>query len=1522
LPFTALYSQTFKQFSGEIKTFPDEVVEFINTINASVLDDTYYDFAASWDSAVFKDNEKKKIIAFSKCFIDKKVRPFPEYYNFLKTLNLFISYEHPKESFNLWLSALVDICSNKKISLAAVNRLIDNTYRIMYDEVLYQSPSISWKLQEQIYSFSYDTELRVIFDETDLICYAKRDSIKVFKTKGELALLNMQWYGQDGLVTWERAGYQTNNVNAKLHKYKIDLSKSSYEADSVEFTNTTYFNKPLLGKLEDNVTLIKNPELASFPKFESYVKKFKINNLYLNVNYEGGFSMQGAKLVGKGSAEEPATLDFFRKDTLKLKAQSLFFTFRPEKVVGVDVAVTIYLDKDSIHHGDLQFSYKTQNKEISLLKSENYTAQSPYLNSYHKVDMSFEQLLWRIDEPNILLTTTPGSTIGKALFESLNYFNFNEFSGLQYYDEIHPLVALRNYSKKLGITKFYIQDFAAYMRRTSQDMNSVLFPLAIKGYIFFDSSTGEIELKKRLFDNLASSIGKIDYDVVRINSVTNAPLENANIDLRNNDIKIFGIPRIAVSDSQNVIIYPKNETILLKRNRNFQFDGVIEAGLLTYYGRNFFFNYEEFKIGLKDVDSIHIKVITGFDNFNKPIYQNVQNTLEDVTGDILIDNPENKSGIKSYPEYPIFTSVGSSYVYYDDPRIFKGVYKRNRDFYFEIDPYRLDSLDNFQKAGMEFKGRFSSANIFPVIPEKLSLMEDYSLGFFHQSPAEGFPLYVDKGTFNNTVNLSNRGLKGNGVIKYLTSTTNSEEFFFFPDSMNTLAPDFTIEPRTTATEYPNTKGQNVWVHWVPYKDNMQLRNKEKAFSMFNTETTMSGLLTLKPTGLTGAGLTDMTTAYSRSEMFKYGNQTIDADTMNFYLRSLHTDGLAVKTNNVNAHIDFSKRSGLFKSNSDTSITEFPENKYIAQLDEFKWKIDLKQFDMISKRTQPASTAGQKFGFKDEPMLGSRYTSVKFDQDSLSFVSPLAVYDYDKIILNAQKVKYIEVADARIFPKDENVLIEAGAKMQPFINAKILANTESRFHNIYKAEATIYSRKDYKGRGLYDYVDETNKIQTFNFSKIEVDSTLKTVAEGDVVEPDDFTLSPNFQYQGKIILNSPEKLLTFRGATHIKEACPNYGTSWFSFDSPIDPINIAIPVNAKLNEINRKFIELGSLITTDSIHVYSSFFGERKNHSDSVITTSRGVLRYIKDSSTYNVADPLKIKDPSLSLPMVSLNTKTCMHRNEGLVNLGVHYGQMKINCVGNSVHDLAKNKLSMRVMMSLDFLMHEGSMTSMARAIDSLSGNKTPADIKSPYFRHNLSYLIDTGRLNKFYNELKVDGKVKDLPQELSSKIFLTDVKLVWDDESNSYRSVGKIGIGYVFKRSLNIYVDGYIEVWRKRSGDVFDLYLKIDDKTFYYFGYTRGTFQVLSSDQKYFNDPIRNLSDNDRTVKVSRGQTPFTFLVSGERKKNLVVNRWLNRDNKSTNQDQPEEQGSDLEFEKVPADKAKNDSLKTPDKPIIEGDK
>lgn len=1494
--FSKAFSQEFKQFSGKKEDFKNEVLKFTKATKDPELIDTYKEFALNWDSARFSDPQKENIILLANCLMDKKVRSNPDFMSYLSILNLFISTKHNSLSFDQWLKGMYDACSPKKSSLALSLRLIETTRKLLSGNMLYQSPSLSWVLACNNFRFDVTNDFKVVCDSSNLVCYAKRDSINIYRTSGVFILKTNVWKGKNGFVTWERAGYSRDTINARLIRYSIDLTKSSYEADSVWFINKTYFDSPLQGHLEDNVTHIIAKKNAAYPKFDSYQKHFKIHNLYENVNYEGGFSMQGAKLVGSGNRLEPARLDFFRKDSLKLTTTSLYFIFRPEKVIGVDAAVTIYLDKDSIFHGDLQFNYTVGSKEISLLKSENYTAQSPYMNTYHKVDMNFEQLQWKIDEPVIYITNTPGSSIGKAKFESLSFFNMNEFEQLQYYDEVHPLVALKQFAKKMGYTTFSAQDFANYINRTMDQTRTLLFPLSIKGYIFYDSSRDWVEIKDRLYDNLNASIGKIDYDVLRFISSTNAPLENGSIDLRNNDMKINGIPKIFVSDSQSVVIYPKNQSITMKSNRSFQFDGVVQAGLFTFKGRNFFFDYDEFKLGLNDIDSIEIKVIVGYDNFGKPILREVNNVIQDVTGNVLIDDPGNKSGLKKHPEYPIFTSNENSFVYYEKPEVFNNVYKR-KTFYFEIYPYKIDSLDNFRKEQMRFKGQLVSANIFPNIPENLVLQEDFSLGFNHKTSATGLPAYGGKGQYYNGVNLSNRGLKGDGRLTYLTSTTFSGSFYFFPDSMNSFAPEFIMTASTKGRGFPYVRGENIYVHWVPYKDELNVKNEGKPFQIYNENITLMGSIVLKPNGLTGKGTMDLKTAVTSSKMFEYSHNSFTSDTADFKLRSVHNDQFTVLTNNVQLHIDWKSRIGAFRSNDETSITQFPENKYIASLEEFRWKMDKKELDMTSKQKNPAPVVGNKYGFKDEALLGAKYISVKKGQDSLSFISPLATYDYMNNILKAQKVKYIEVADARIFPYKENVVIEADAKMQTLLNSTIMANTQTRFHEIYKSTVDIQGKYSYKGTGKYNYVDENNKVDTITFTEIGVDTTLQTYAMGTIVEPDDFTLSPDFKYQGKALMYAAQKPLTFNGYVRIKQDCPNYADSWLKFESPIDPINVVIPIGDTLKEINGKFINLGTLITTDSIHIYSSFFGQRKNYSDSIITSAQGILRYVKDSTAYMVASPEKMKNPAVPGNLVSINRTTCNHHGEGTVNLGVHFGQFKIKSAGNTEHDLRKNEVRLRIMMELDFFMWDKSMEAMALLVDSLTGSK-PTDITLPYFKENFGSFIEKDKLKRYYDELAKDGKVKELPDSFQKTMFLNDVNFIWDDVTNTYKSYGKIGIGYIFKRQINDYVNGYIEIARKRSGDQFDMYLQIDDKTYYYFAYTRGTMHVLSSDPNFIQ-PIKELKDDQRILKVSRGQMPYLFIISSERKKNMFYQRWKQQGQGIQEQEETEPEDNAAEPEK-----------------------
>jgi hypothetical protein len=83
---------------------------------------------------------------------------------------------------------------------------------------------------------------------------------------------------------------------------------------------------------------------------------------------------------------------------------------------------------------------------------------------------------------------------------------------------------------------------------------------------------------------------------------------------------------------------------------------------------------------------------------------------------------------------------------------------------------------------------------------------------------------------------------------------------------------------------------------------------------------------------------ELTSSVLVSDKFDYQTYSFSSDTADFRLKSLNTDGFTLVTDNVNAHVNFESRSGLFQTNEEFTLVEFPENKYISRLDLFVWNM--------------------------------------------------------------------------------------------------------------------------------------------------------------------------------------------------------------------------------------------------------------------------------------------------------------------------------------------------------------------------------------------------------------------------------------------------------------------------------------------------------------------------------------------------------------------------------------------------------
>lgn len=1467
--------QSFKEFSGRdafLQELNDQLVG--RAVGDAKKDnkETVERFTEMWTELnSFNESQKQRIYTTSDELLKKKLRMIPEVRDYISTIIHFFETSQPPASFNEW-HVTVDAVIEERNARKIFSDYMDFSSNMFRETIIFSSPNVEWRSDSKNFRFELeDGKPKLVFPSLRLQCLAKGDDAYIYNTSGVFYPLDERWVGKDGTVTWKRAGLDENKVYGLLKDYEIRMKYSNYDADSVTFYNSDYFDQPLLGKLQDKVQANATPENASFPTFVSYSQRLKINNIDKGIDYEGGFSQKGSRFIASGTTDIPAILVFYLGDKRFFEVSSVSFSIREEKITSTEAAVKFFLHQDSIVHPGLDFKFFRKDRYVTLFRSDEGLQKTPYFDSYHRVDIYSELITWKIDQPEIKFTTIPNSSDNRALFESDFYFRESRFDALMGMSFTHPLTELKNCFANAGRDFMYDYEVAKCMGFSKTDAMVLLLDYTTKGYVEYSTKTEKAFPKDRLFHYVAAKSQKQDYDVIQVSSEP-ARIENASLNLTDEvySMKINGIKQIVLSDSHNVVLYPENGTVTMKKNRDFDFSGVIRAGRMEFFGQNYEFLYDQFKIEMPNLDSVRLIVSTGKKSrTGREQLARVKTVIESVNGTLEIDDPNNKSGLDTLRQYPIFTSHENSFVYYDRGSIQNNAYHRE-NFYFELDPFVFDSLDRFNNDRVNFEGNFTSAGIFPDFREELTLQEDYSLGFKRQTPPGGFDVYDGRGTYKDEIRMSHEGLRGSGTLKYLTSTSKSEDFLFLPEEMVAIAQSFNIEEQMGKVQYPPVQGTDVRQLWSPYEDNLQVSSTELPISMYDQKSEFTGTMNLTPQDLTGGGLFAFEKAELESNQFGFMFSDFNADTADFRLKSDDNNdfgGIQFATNNVQANVDFTTRKGEFISNDGTSKMEFPVNQYIAYMDRFTWFMDEEAIELSGGKSTK-ETAGGMMQFE-----GSRFISVHPDQDSLEFYSPGARYNLKDYIISAKDVEFIQVADALVYPDSGLITVQRKAKMETLTNCKIVANAITRYHTVDSATVDIFARRDYVGTGLYTYESADGKKELIRFNTVSVDSTYQTYAAGNISEDRGFALSPNFEYKGKVLLAASNKELTFTGSTRILHECDTeIPRTWFNFSAEIDPEEIYIPIEAKIESADGEALVSSIILPSDTGSIYSAFLSPKRKEKDLPLGPASGYLVFDGPTSEYRISNINRLVQPSLPGNYISLHANNCLVYSEGKLGFGFTPGQLDVNTVGNMTNNLKENKLDLDIMILLDFFFDDGIMDDMGKALaENAVGD--PVDFERETYQKGLRELIGTEEADRLISTVTLTGQFKKFPEDLEKRMFLNELKMKWNPETESYQSVGKIGVGNIGKRQVNVKVTGKVEVVVGRVPEV-NIYIEADNNTWWYFKYSRNVLQVFSSDED-FNAKITDLKPDKRKMKVSRGEAPFSFMLSSKRKKDDFLRKF-----------------------------------------------
>ena len=1469
-----LISQVKTPFSGDPLKYRAELTAFMGPNLNDVQKANLNSFLAKWDSAAFNDQNKYRIIDITSQFYGRAMRPVPHFNDLMIALNIFIDKKADSELLTSWLTGISETAFNPRLNNESIDRYVKNTGAMIRDNILAETTTLRWKVKNSKLEFKHDTVFLVEIKNATLTCYSMKDSTEIYNASGTYFPELQQFRGTSGKVTWEKAGYNADEVFAEIDNYTINTARNSFTIDSARLTYKAFFKTPVSGVLSDQSISFRDKQRANFPRFETYTKEFKLVNIYQGMNFEGGLMIEGATIKGTGSMEIPAKVTLFRNDTLYLKLSSAEYLFTNTGLASAETAMSLYLGKDSIYHSNLGFSYMADKRLVNLYRANNPISESPYFDSFHNMDMYFELLSWDMNESKIILTRPRGAALGNAEFESGSFFDKGYFTKLAGIDQYHPLALLRKFANWYYSDTFPIEEFAKYINKPLESATALCTDMANKGFLFYDRKYNRVTLKKKVDDFLTANARKKDYDVIYFTSETRAPLDNAILDLKNYRMTVNGVSSVFLSDSQRVAIYPYNRQLVIGKNRSLEFDGVVEAGLFTVFGHQFTFSYDTFKIRLQTIDSIKIAVETEKkDEFGNPMIRGVDNLIQLGTAELYIDDPDNKSGLKSLPQYPIINAVTYSYIFYDDIPGMEGIYPKE-DFYFRVDPFTYENIDHYTNEDMNLAGEFHAGKIIKPIRQFLTIQENNSLGFNMNVPPEGIDVYESKGKLYDNLTMSNKGLIGSGTLKHLSSTATSEEFRFFPDSMLTQAKTFSID-EDGAGVYPDLNAEDVKIEWLTEKDEWMAYNAVgKTFDMFDNGTKLAGSLKLTPGSLKGSGIIGTTDSRIESDLFMFTANSIKADTSTYNLNSTTTSGYAFIAENAQTDVNFDTKLTTFHLNTDTSVVKFPEMQYICTMTDFTYNMNTKVLNMEQKgKTETPLLPPEKlirldFNNLDKPT----FFATNVIGDTVAFSSWKGSYHIDGEYIEAENINYIHIADALIQPDKGKIVINRRAKIKQLENAIVAVNNR---HLLHTAKIDIESTKRYTGSAKYDYIDENKEIQQISFPEIMVD-TLVTSARGLIPLSQKFMLNPAFSFSGDVNLYATKDQLSFTGAAGIIHNCDNLKSYPLKFKAFIDPLNVMIPVSEKPRDINDNMVFSGSFINLDSIHIYPAFLSAQKSWTDVGIVKSGGYLYYEKAKSRYLIGSLEKIVDQTKHGSLIAFDKNFCVLSGEGKLDFGSNFDLVKLNSAGKVIHRIDSGDVRLNAILAFDFFFSPEALKIMSDEIRLLPSLK-PVNLNSELYTKGMKDMLGVAAAQQISEEINLFGTSRNLPKEFNYEIMLNDVNMYWNEATSSFRSEGKIGIGFIGGQPLNVYVDGFVEIQKRRSGDMFDIYLKADESTYYYFSYIRGNMMTQAGNNT-FNTLIAGIKLNDRKHPDSSVRQPYIYMISVEDRLARFLQRMSNR--------------------------------------------
>lgn len=1305
------------------------------------------------------------------------------------------------------------------------------------------------------------------FDRVTLTFVTPYDSASLKSTRGTYFLRDRIFVGEGGRFDWKMAGLSPDSVNYELNKFHFRTTQAYLKAEQGKLQYVGKVSGRIPGQFEFKSISHKKGASTIYPRFKSYETNVPILGLGSDrIFYSGGFGMTGATINSNSVDGNPATLELRGDADKRFKAQSVSFAFKDSLILASNARVVIYQDNDSLTHPSMQVRFDIAKQKIILTKDKTNLRKAPLSSSYFGIDFSADALVWDLKSDSLTINVEGSGGVSPMVIESNDFYDPNDFNELRGTGlGFHALTIFVNYAKNNNTQDFYVFDLANANRSTEKVRMAADF-LSQKGMILYDARSGKVHVKDKAMHLLETVDGKVDYDNMKLHSLTDT-VANATLSLKDRSMVVHGVEEFNLSDSLNVMIKPDSAVIKFLRNRDIKFNGTINAGNFEITGKDFTLKYDSFFINLNHIDSIRFYVtekngtrrrvnnsMVGADS-TAAAAGGLQTGANKTSGTLFINRPDNKSGRLKVPNYPRLDATAGGVIYFDREEVLDGAY--DKSVFFVVPPFKLDSLNDADPGSINFEGTFISSGMFPAFKEKLHTMPDKSLGFTHSIPKSGYNLYQGEAKLYGGMNLDNAGIHASGRIEYLAAKVEADDFVFYPDSVLSKGKTGEIKERQIGNvTFPQVTFSDYHLKWFPKQDKFKMKNLKEPFSLYKNTATLNGIITVSKSGVAGSGKLSTRGSEVSSREMTFASKDLGARHARFEVKTGNPDKPALAGSDVRLKFDLDKNVATIS----------PEVEGVAAIDfpyaQFKTSIPQAKWDLTTQKIVMTKAA-------DVPIENSYFYTTKKELDSLNFSAEKAEYDIQLQQLKVSGIPYIIVADAKITPENNEVLILENAKIGQLKNTTIVLDTLNGYHVLTNGVVDIISRKEFTGYATYQYVNAANdtfKIKMTDFhleaiaaegksKKKNLNATQQTVANGAVAETEKILVAPRIFYKGDMVMYATRPALQLKGFVKLDlKKLKNYNT-WLAYNQSGDEKDIYLDFDNTVTEEGRR--ATAGLHFAQDNSLYITFVFDKKDEGDDDFFLPSGSLFFDKESGQFKIEDRQKAAGEKLSGKVFAYNEDKQEVNFEGPVTFFKNQKDLSLTASAIGSGSLATNDIKMNSFIMANMGIPDAAYQLMALNLQEVIKNEgaTEGLGDQTELLYKMANLVGE-RVAKDYEQKSQQGYVSlGTVQGLIQPIVFSNVNLKWSQERKAFYSEGALGISNSYRNDINGAFEGFMEIRRNEDGSpVFHVFFKASPEAWYYFGFEDNRLMVHSSNQA-FNDLI---SKKTNASKAKVGELVF----------------------------------------------------------------